>query len=136
MLIDPQCRFMNPRGKRWAMHSPVPSPCTRAWPCAHESLAVVTNPRIFKKPTPMDLAMDAAKRLLENLSVGFRAVGDGYVEALERVVRSANLQAANVHDARIAALCLFHGVRVMWSADRDFSRFPALLKFTNPLPAK
>ena len=39
---------------------------------------------------------------------------------------------AVVHDARIAALCLYHGVRVLWSADRDFSRFPGLA-VTNPL---
>jgi predicted nucleic acid-binding protein len=31
-----------------------------------------------------------------------------------------------VHDARIVALCLGHGVEVLWSADRDFGRFPAL----------
>jgi predicted nucleic acid-binding protein len=37
-----------------------------------------------------------------------------------------------VHDARIAALCLSHGVRELWSADRDFSRFPAL-PVRNPL---
>ena len=39
-----------------------------------------------------------------------------------------------VHDARIAALCRFHGVRELWSADRDFSRFPDL-KVRNPLVA-
>jgi len=103
------------------------------WPCAHEFLAVVTNPRIFKDPTPMDLALDATSRLHASLSGGFLAEGDGYIEALERVVRPANLQGAIVHDARVAALCLFHGVRVLWSADRDFSRFPALT-VTNPLP--
>ena len=37
-----------------------------------------------------------------------------------------------VHDARIAALCLQHGMRELWSADRDFGRFPALRVF-NPL---
>ena len=37
-----------------------------------------------------------------------------------------------VHDARIAALCLQHGVRELWSADRDFGRFPAL-RVVNPL---
>jgi predicted nucleic acid-binding protein len=37
-----------------------------------------------------------------------------------------------VHDARIAALCRHHGVRELWSADRDFSRFPAV-KPRNPL---
>jgi len=43
------------------------------------------------------------------------------------------LQGALVHDARIAALYLFHGVRALWSADRDFSRFPELTVI-NPLP--
>jgi predicted nucleic acid-binding protein len=37
-----------------------------------------------------------------------------------------------VHDARIAALCERHGVRTLLTADRDFSRFPAL-KTRNPL---
>jgi predicted nucleic acid-binding protein len=33
---------------------------------------------------------------------------------------------------RIAALCLTHGVRALWTADRDFSRFPRL-RTVNPL---
>ena len=37
-----------------------------------------------------------------------------------------------VPDARIAALCLRHGVKKLLSADRDFSRFPALVT-ENPL---
>jgi hypothetical protein len=102
------------------------------WPCVHEFLAVVSNPRIFKDPTPMDIAMDTVKRLLASLSGGFLAEGEGYLDALERVARPALLQGALVHDARVAALCQFHGVRVLWSADRDFSRFPALTVI-NPL---
>jgi hypothetical protein len=39
---------------------------------------------------------------------------------------------AQVHDARVAALCLHHGVRELWSADRDLGRFPDL-KVANPL---
>ena len=37
-----------------------------------------------------------------------------------------------VHDARIAALCIAHGVTDFWTADRDFSRFPTL-PARNPL---
>lgn len=33
---------------------------------------------------------------------------------------------------QVAALCLSHGVGELWSADRDFSRFPAL-PVLNPL---
>ena len=37
-----------------------------------------------------------------------------------------------VHDARIGALCLGHGVTEIWTANRDFSRFLALAT-RNPL---
>jgi len=39
-----------------------------------------------------------------------------------------------VHDARVAALCRLHGVRELWTVDRDFSRFPGLA-VRNPLIA-
>jgi toxin-antitoxin system PIN domain toxin len=103
------------------------------WPCAHEFLAVVSNPRIFKDPTPMNVALDAVRRLFASVTGGFLAEGEGYLDVLERIALRALLQGALVHDARVAALCLFHGVRVLWSADRDFSRFPELT-VVNPLP--
>ena len=108
-------------------------PVSVPWPCAHEFLALVSNPRIFRDPTPVDAALDAVGRLLDSLGGGFLAEGEGYLRALERIARPALLQGAVVHDARIAALCLYHGVRVLWSADRDFSRFPDLA-VVNPLP--
>jgi uncharacterized protein len=37
-----------------------------------------------------------------------------------------------VHYARIAALCVYHGVTELWSADRDFGRFGDV-KVRNPL---
>lgn len=109
-----------------------PEPVCVPWPCIHEFLAVVSNPRIFRDPTPLDVALDAVRRLLAGLSGGFLAEGEGYLGALERIARPARLQGPLVHDARVAALCLFHGVRVLWSADRDFSRFPELA-VVNPL---
>lgn len=48
------------------------------------------------------------------------------------LVESGNIAGAQVHDARTAALCRQHGVLVLWSADRDFSRF-AGLAVVNPL---
>ncbi len=47
---------------------------------------------------------------------------------------AAKSQGAAIHDARIAAICLSHGVAELWSADRDFSRFPTL-SVRNPLMA-
>jgi uncharacterized protein len=56
----------------------------------------------------------------------------GYWQVLERLLAAGRVTGAKVHDARIAALCLSHGVSELWSADRDFSRFPEL-KTRNPL---
>ena len=56
----------------------------------------------------------------------------GYFEKLRNLALAAKLSGPRIHDARIAALCLHHGVRELWTADRDFSIFPQL-KTRNPL---
>jgi predicted nucleic acid-binding protein len=45
---------------------------------------------------------------------------------------SSRVAGPRVHDARIAALCVQHGVTKLWTMDRDFSRF-ALLSTEDPL---
>ncbi len=54
------------------------------WPCAHEFLGVVSNPRIFKEPTPIALALQVIGYILENITGGFLAEGDGYLAARRR----------------------------------------------------
>ncbi len=51
---------------------------------------------------------------------------------LSGVLRSSGVVGPRVHDARVAAICLSHGVDPLWTVDRDFSRFPAL-RTANPL---
>ena len=55
--------------------------------------------------------------------------------SLQKLLPNAKTVGLAVHDARIAALCLQHGVRELWSADRDFRRWPEL-KVVNPLGKK
>ena len=57
---------------------------------------------------------------------------DGYWKGLRALLESGRVAGPVVHDARIAALCKQHGVRELWSADRDFGRFKGL-KVVNPL---
>jgi toxin-antitoxin system PIN domain toxin len=102
------------------------------WPCLHEFLAIVTHPRIFKTPTPAATAADAVEGLLEAPRLALLAETDGYWPVLRRLVEAGRLAGPIVHDARIAALCEIHGVVTLWTADRDFSRFPNL-KVQNPL---
>ena len=48
------------------------------------------------------------------------------------MMRDGRIAGPLVHDARVAALCRLHGVRELWTADRDFSRFHGVA-FRNPL---
>jgi uncharacterized protein len=102
------------------------------WPCVHEFLAIVTHPRIFKTPTPPHTAADAVAALLDAPRLVMLAETDSYWTVLRRLVEGGRLAGPIVHDARIAALCEVHGVDTLWTADRDFTRFPAL-RVRNPL---
>ena len=102
------------------------------WPCIHEFLAIVTHPRIYDPPTPMGFALDQVAAWLESPSLTLLAESERHWPNLKSLLDSGRITGGKVHDARVAALCLQHGVRELWSADRDFSRFSEL-KSVNPL---
>jgi toxin-antitoxin system PIN domain toxin len=102
------------------------------WPCLHEYLAIVTHPRIFRTPTPVELAFGQIDAWLESPTLVVLSENDAYPATLREVVVSSRVTGARVHDARVAALCASHGVGELWTADRDFSLFPAV-KARNPL---
>jgi toxin-antitoxin system PIN domain toxin len=102
------------------------------WPCVHEFFAVVTHPRIYKTPTPPETAFAQLRTLQSLANLAFIAEVDEHLTHLEPLALAAKAQGGAIHDARIAAVCLSHGVAELWSADRDFSRFPTLT-VRNPL---
>lgn len=104
------------------------------WPCLHEFFAIVTHPRIYAPPTPREHALDQIDAWLESPSLVLLAETDAHWAELRALIIGGHLGGPQVHDARIAALCLQHGVQTLWSADRDFSRFPRL-SVINPLVA-
>jgi toxin-antitoxin system PIN domain toxin len=104
------------------------------WPCVHEFLAIVTHPRIYKTPTPVAVAAASVDALLQAPRLVLLAEGGAYWPTLRTLIEKGLLAGPVVHDARIAALCSLHGVSEVWSADRDFSRFPDLV-VRNPLVA-
>ncbi|MGB0679331.1 MAG: type II toxin-antitoxin system VapC family toxin [Polyangiales bacterium] len=104
------------------------------WPCLHEFFAIVTHPRIYKPPTPAQAAMTQIECWLEAPHLVLLSEGHGHWAELSALLSEGHIQGPQVHDARIAALCLAHGVRELWTMDRDFSRFPTLT-VRNPLTA-
>ena len=92
----------------------------------------MTHHRIYKPPTPLATALDQVDAWLESPSLVVMAETEEYWQRLEHVLRSARPSGPKIHDARIVALCLEHGIAELWTADRDFSRFSAI-KVRNPL---
>lgn len=108
------------------------SPWALPWPCLHEFLSIVTHPRIFDPPTPLQTALDQIDAWMESPSLTLLSESPQHWDELRALLKAGRIAGPLVHDARVAALCLQHGVRELWSADRDFGRFPALV-VTNPL---
>ena len=102
------------------------------WPCVHEFLSVVTNRRAFRTPTPRNLAVAQVEKWRASPSLVLLAEGEGYWNFLCDLLVRGDIVGPKVHDARIAALCQLHGIDELWTADRDFNRFPSL-KTRNPL---
>jgi len=109
-----------------------PGPWAIPWPCVHEFLCIVTHAKIFKTPTSLAEAFAAVDAWAAGGNLYFLGESDGYFEKLREIAKAAQLKGPRIHDARIAALCLHHGVSELWTADRDFSLFPQL-RTRNPL---
>jgi predicted nucleic acid-binding protein len=69
---------------------------------------------------------------VESPSLLLLGEGAEHWPTLRPLIAAGRVAGPKVHDARIAALCLAHGVQALSTADRDFSRFPAL-RTANPL---
>lgn len=103
------------------------APWAIPWPCLFEFLSVVTNPRIWKEAAS---TQTQAWRQLEawtnSPSLVLLSESDDFTAILAPLICRARVRGGVVHDARIAALCLTHGVEALLSRDRDFSLFPEL----------
>ena len=102
------------------------------WPCVHEFIAVVTHPRIYSPPTTIGSALDQVSAWMESPSLVIEGEGPRHWQTLRDLALTGKVAGAAVHDARVAAICLQHGVTSVWTADRDFARFPGV-RTVNPL---
>lgn len=108
------------------------APWAIPWPCVHEFFSVVTHPRIYAPPSRVSQAVDQIDAWLQSPTVALLAESGAHWPTLRTMLVKAKATGPRVHDARIAALCMQHGVRELWTADRDFQRFPGV-RTRNPL---
>lgn len=102
------------------------------WPCVHEFFSVVTHPRRFRPPSTTEQVFEFLEALDRTNLVVWLSEGELHLEQLKSLATSSRVIGPQIHDTRIAALCLANRVKELWTADRDFSRYPSL-KTRNPL---
>ena len=97
------------------------------WPCIYEFYSVVTNPRIWKsEATPPKMASAQITAWINAPSLQLLAETRDFFTTLTPIIEQPRIRGPIVHDARIAALCLAHGVEELVTKDRDFQLFPQL----------
>ena len=96
------------------------------WPCIHEFLAICTHPAIYSPPSTVAQAVRQVDAWTGSPSLVMLGETGDHWGALKELLVAGKVQGPMVHDARIAALCLAHGIAELLTADRDFSRFPKL----------
>lgn len=102
------------------------------WPCLQEAIGVLTHPKIFVPPSSLTEAFGVVTSVVELPQVSVIGETHNHLDLLHGLMESPRVRGPKLHDARIAAICIGHGVDELWTADRDFSLFPAL-KTRNPL---
>ena len=81
---------------------------------------------------PLPKAIEQVEIWLEAPSLRMLGELAGHWKELKEIVSAGRILGGAIHDARVAAICVEHGVREIWSADRDFTRVSGLV-VRNPL---
>ncbi|GAA5146038.1 type II toxin-antitoxin system VapC family toxin [Pseudonocardia eucalypti] len=102
------------------------------WPCLHEFFAIATHPKIYDPPSTREQAITQLDAWLAAPTLFLLHESPDYWTRLKPLLLAGKVSGPMVHDARVATLCLTHGARELWTADRDFNRFGPL-KTRNPL---
>jgi toxin-antitoxin system PIN domain toxin len=97
------------------------------WPCVYEFFSVVTNARIWKE------SASTPKQAWAQLAAWFAAPTVRLLSEtpelpaiLAQLAERPRVRGPVIHDARVAAICIAHGVAALITRDRDFALFPEL----------
>ena len=102
------------------------------WPCIYEFYSVVTHPRIWKtEASPPQIASAQIAAWISAPNLRLLTETQDFSDTLMKVIAHPRVRGPIIHDARIAALCLAHGVEELVTRDRDFQLFKQL-KTTDP----
>jgi toxin-antitoxin system PIN domain toxin len=96
------------------------------WPTLMSYLRIATHPRIFSAPLSPDEALGNVSELLGLPHVRAVSELDGFLDAYKHVTGGTSVRGNLVPDAHVAAILFQHGVRTLYSNDRDFRKFSSI----------
>ena len=96
------------------------------WPTMMSYLRIATHPRIFSTPLSPDEAFGNISALVALPHVRAVSETDGFLDAYRHVAGEMPVRGNLVPDAHVAAILLQHGVRTLYTNDRDFRKFQSL----------
>jgi toxin-antitoxin system PIN domain toxin len=94
-----------------------------AWPVLMSYIRIATHPRIFSSPLAPDEALGNVTALLALPQVRTVAEQDGFLDVYRHVTANLVVRGNLVPDAQLAAILFQHGVRTLYTRDRDFRKF-------------
>jgi len=94
-------------------------------------LRVVTHPRVFNPPTPLEVALRFVDEVRKRPNCVEVRPGPRHWEVFTRLCRAANARGNLVPDAYLAALAIESGSEWI-TTDRGYARFPGL-RWRHPL---
>ena len=97
-----------------------------AWPTLMSYLRIATHSRIFSTPLSPDEALGNMSALLGLPHVRAVSELEGFLDAYKHVTGETSVRGNLVPDAHVAAILFQHGVRTLYSNDRDFRKFSAI----------
>jgi hypothetical protein len=98
-----------------------------AWPVLMAFVRIATHPAIFPRPLRPREAEDRVEALLRRPNISAIAEREGFWEAYRKVAADAGPVGGKlVPDAHLATVLRQHGIRTLYTFDRDYRRFTFL----------
>ena len=96
------------------------------WPVIMGYLRLVTHPRLFESPLAPRAAVDNIAALLGLPRCRVVSEPENFLGVYRDISVEVAARGNLVPDAHVAALARAHGIRTIYSHDRDFRKFPFL----------
>jgi toxin-antitoxin system PIN domain toxin len=103
------------------------------WLVAMSFVRIATDPRIFRSPLLPREALQLVESLVDLPQVQPLSERPGFLGVYREIAEEPTARGRFVPDAHLAAILLQHGVRTLYTSDRDFLRFP-FLDVRDPYP--